>query len=71
MNPRFFLMRDCNCLAKEVREECERTEEEQIAYYRKLAIIKDGVLLDKAIGEVIQITDAEAIKINYLERIDN
>ena len=66
MNPRFFLIRDCDCLAKEVREEYERTEEEQIAHYRKLAIMKDGVLLDKAIGEVIRITDAEVNEIDYL-----
>ena len=59
-------MRDCDYLAKEVREECKRIEEEQIAYYEKLVIMKDGVLLDKAISEVLQITDAEANEIDYL-----
>ena len=59
-------MRDCDCVAKEVREEYKRIEEEQIAHYEKLAIMKDAIILDKAIGEVIQIIDTEVNEIDYL-----
>ena len=65
-NPGLFLMRDCNRLAKETRVECKQTNEEKIYYCRKVAIKRDGILLDKAIGKVVRIIDAETNEIDYL-----
>jgi len=59
-------MRDCNRLAKETWVECEQTNEEKIYYYGKVVIKRDRMLLDKAIGEVVRIIDAETNEIDYL-----
>ena len=65
-NPKLFLIHDCDRLAKETREECKYNEEEQISHFGKLVIIKDNVLLDKSIGEIVRISDTETNEINYL-----
>ena len=53
-------------MSKEVRIECQRINDHKIDHIRSLALIKNRILHNKAIGKVIRINNAKESEVDYL-----
>ena len=53
-------------MVKEVRIKYQRINDYKIDHFGSLSLIKNGILHDKVIGEVIRINDTKKSKVDYL-----
>ena len=58
-NPGRFLIKKCNSAAKEVRVQARYFENQQIKYIPDNMIMIDGIIMVRAVEEVLRIVDAQ------------